>query len=340
MSGMVASGAVASGIVTSDTGQPISGGAMAGLSTNRPSEIVLAARVAREFYLEGVSKIDIADRLGISRFRVARLLDAARESGMVRIEIALPGGSLDVGLSAELCAAFGLKYAFAFDFPDHDEVALRRRVGEAAGQALMDIIAPGDVLGLSWARSLSGLAAALTRMPPCPIVQLTGAVPPPDGRDLRSVARIGGGTAHVFYAPMIVDDAETAAAIRRQADVADALALVPSVTIAMVAIGAWAPGLSTIYDACSPAERTEIAKLGVCAESAGVFLGRDGRPVPTALDNRMIVTPGPVLEQIPCIIAVAYAVTKAAAVRAAIRGGMINGLVTHTSLARTLLSLR
>jgi DNA-binding transcriptional regulator LsrR (DeoR family) len=181
-------------------------------------------------------------------------------------------------------------------------------------------------------------------MPPCPIVQLTGAVPPPDGRDLleqvRSVARIGGGTAHVFYAPMIVDDAETAAVIRRQADVADALALVPSVTIAMVAIGAWAPGLSTIYDACSPAERTEIAKLGVCAESAGVFLGHDGRPVLTALDNRMIVTPGPVLARIPCVIAVAYGVSKAAAVRAAIRGGMLDGLVTHTSLARSLLSLR
>ena len=139
---------------------------MAGLSTDRPSEIVLAARVAREFYLEGGTKVDIADRLGVSRFRVARLLDSAREAGMVRIEIGLPGGSLDVGLSAELCAEFGLKYAFAFDFPDHDEAALRSRLGEAAGRALMDIITPADVLGLSWARSLSGLTAALTRMPP------------------------------------------------------------------------------------------------------------------------------------------------------------------------------
>jgi DNA-binding transcriptional regulator LsrR (DeoR family) len=302
---------------------------MAALSADRPSEIVLAARVAREFYL------------GISRFRVARLLEAARSSGMVRIEISLPGGSLDVGLSAELCSALGLKYAFAYDFPDADEVALRRRVGEAAGQALMDIVTPDDVLGLSWARSLSALAAAVSRMPPCPIVQLTGAVPPPDGSDLlelvRSVARIGGGTAHVFYAPMMVDDPETAAVIRRQADVADAFALVPSVTVAMVAIGAWAPGLSTIYDACSAAERAEAAAVGVCAELAGVFLGPDGQQVPTALDDRMIVTPARDLARIPTAIAVAYGVSKTAAVRAAIRGGLINGLVTHTSLARELL---
>src|SRR5580692_6814162 len=170
---------------------------MAGLSADRPSEVVLAARVARQYYLEGVSKVDIADRLGISRFRVARLLDSARETGMVRIEIGLPGGTLDAGLSAELCSATGLKHAFVFNFPDDDEPALRRRLGEEAGQALMDLIRPGDVLGMSWSRTLSGLAASLTQMPPCPIVQLTGAVPPPDGSDLlevvRGVARIGGG---------------------------------------------------------------------------------------------------------------------------------------------------
>jgi DNA-binding transcriptional regulator LsrR (DeoR family) len=316
---------------------------MAGLSVGRPSEVVLAARVARQFYLEGVSKVDIADRLGISRFRVARLLDSAREAGLVRIEIGLPGGTLDAGLSAELCAAFGLKHAFAFDFPDDDEPALRRRLGEAAGPALMDIVTPGDVLGMSWSRALSELAVALTSMPPCPIVQLTGAVPPPDGRDLlalvRSVARIGGGPAHVFYAPMVVDDAPTAAAIRRQADVAGAFALVPSVTMAMVAIGAWAPGLSTIYDALSQPERDEVARLGVCAEMAGVFLGEDGRPVRTALDSRMIITPGEALARIPCVIAVAYGVSKSVAVRAAIRGGLVHGLVTHSSLARALLDL-
>src|SRR5262249_30938143 len=139
---------------------------MTGLSADRPTEVVLAARVAQQFYLEGVSKVDIADRLGISRFRVARLLDSAREAGMVRIEIGLPGGSLDAGLSAELCSALGLKHAFVFNFPDEDEPALRRRLGEAAGQALMDLIRPGDVLGMSWSPTLSGLAASLTPPPP------------------------------------------------------------------------------------------------------------------------------------------------------------------------------
>src|SRR5258708_4771628 len=287
---------------------------MASLSADRPSEVGMAARVARQFSLEGVSKVDIGDRLGISRFRVARLLDSAREAGMVRIEIGLPGGNLDAGLSAELCSAFGLRHAFVFNFPDDDEQALRHRLGEAAGEALMDLITPGDVVGMSWSRTLSGLAAALTQFPPCPIVQMTGAVPPPDGRDLldlvRGVARIGGGPAHVFYAPMILDDAQMAAAIRRQADIAEAFALVPSVTMAVVAIGAWAPGLSTIYDAITPDERDFLARLGVRAELAGVFIGEDGRPVATPLASRMIGTPGPVPEPIPFVLSLVWGVAN------------------------------
>jgi DNA-binding transcriptional regulator LsrR (DeoR family) len=314
---------------------------MPGLSGDRPSEVVLAARAPRQFYLEGLSKVDIADRLGISRFRVARLLDAARESGMVRIEIGLPGGNLDAGLSAELCSVFGLRHAFVFNLPDDDVPALRQRLGEAAGQALMDIITPDDVLGMAWARALSGLTAALTRFPPCPIVQLTGAVPQPDGSDLldlvRGVARVGGGRAHVFYAPMIVADPETAAAIRRQPDVADAFALVPSVTIAMLSIGAWRPGLSTIYDALTPAERDDMAGIGVRTDIGGAFFDASGVPLATPLDSRMIVTPGPVLASIPNVLAVAYDIGKCSSVLSVMQGKVVNGLVTHTSLARALL---
>src|ERR1035438_7017083 len=46
-----------------------------------------------------------------------RLLSGSRPPAQARIEIGLPGGSLDAGLSGELCSAFGPKHAFTFDFP-------------------------------------------------------------------------------------------------------------------------------------------------------------------------------------------------------------------------------
>jgi len=143
----------------------------------------------------------------------------------------------------------------------------------------------------------------------------------------------------VFYAPMLVSDAGTATAIRRQGDIAEAFALIPSVTIAVVSIGVWAPGLSTIYDAVTPPERDALTGLGVRAELAGVFIGADGGPVATPLDSRMIVTPAPLFTRIPFVLGVAYDADKSPAVLAAIRGGLVHGLVTHTELAERLLRL-
>jgi DNA-binding transcriptional regulator LsrR (DeoR family) len=111
------------------------------------------------------------------------------------------------------------------------------------------------------------------------------------------------------------------------------------VTIAVVSIGVWGPGLSTIYDAITPAERETLAAAGVHAEMAGVFIGADGQPLATSLDSRMIVAPVRLFTKIPFVLGVAYDAAKSPAVLAAIRGGLVRGLVTHTELARGLLRL-
>ncbi|HEY0935760.1 MAG TPA: sugar-binding domain-containing protein, partial [Trebonia sp.] len=82
-----------------------------------------------------------------------------------------------------------------------------------------------------------------------------------------------------------------------------------------------------------------LAAAGVHAELAGVFIGADGRPLATPLDGRMIVTPAALFTKIPFVLGVAYDAAKSPAVFAAIRGGLLHGLVTHSSLARGLLSL-
>ena len=38
--------------------------------TGRPAQLILIASVARRYYLEGKSKIEIAEELGLSRFKV------------------------------------------------------------------------------------------------------------------------------------------------------------------------------------------------------------------------------------------------------------------------------
>jgi DNA-binding transcriptional regulator LsrR (DeoR family) len=311
-------------------------------SVKGPAQLVLTASVARRYYVDGMSKVDIAADLKISRFKVARLLDLARATGLVRIDIGYPG-ALDVELSARVQDAFGLQHAIVITTGDDDQVALRREVGRAAAELLPETVTSSDVLGLGWARSLIAMSAQLHRLARCSVVQLNGALSRPDVDDssielVREVARVGGGPAFYFYAPMIVPDAATATALLRQPEVARAVASFGSVTKAVVGVGSWDPPYSTVYDAISPAERRSLRALGVRADVSGVLLDADGESVHAPLTERIIGIRAPELRAIPEVIGIAYGQTKARAVRAAIAGGYVTGLVTHATLAEAIVA--
>jgi DNA-binding transcriptional regulator LsrR (DeoR family) len=306
-----------------------------------PAAVVLTASVARRYYLDGRSKIEIAEEFGLSRFKVARLLDSARSSGLVRIEIRNQG-EIDVDLSAQLRDRFGLRHAIVVDGADDDLQALREHVGRAAAQLLVEIITPEDVLGLAWARSVSAMARALPRLPGTPVVQLTGALTLPDDPDtsvdaVRDVASASGGMAHCFYAPLTVADAATARALRRQPEVARAFGQLPLVTKAVAGVGLWQAGQSTLYDASTPQDQAAMRDLGVCADISGVLVTADGSPVQTELADRVITLTAEEMRAIPEVIVIPYGIRKAAAVRAALLSGLVDGIVTHTSLARAVL---
>jgi DNA-binding transcriptional regulator LsrR (DeoR family) len=306
-----------------------------------PSQVVLMASLARGYFIHGKSKVELAEEFGLSRFKVARLIDDARDSGMVRIEIRHPG-EIDVDLSARLAERFELTHSIVVDTAEDDAASLREYLGRAAAQLLNEIVTSKDVLGLAWARAVSAMARSLPRLPGTPVVQLTGALALPSGRDtsvdvVRDVARSSGGTAHLFYAPFTVPDAATARVLRKQPEVARAFDQLPAVTKAVAGIGLWEPGQSTLYDASSEFDRQELRRLGVCADISGVFIDADGHPVATELAQRMIGITYEQMRDIPEVIAIPYGTAKAPAVRAALRSGLIGGIVTHTALAELML---
>src|SRR3954454_8378252 len=144
-----------------------------------PAALVLSASVARRYYLDGRSKLEIADEFGLSRFKVARLLDSARDSGLVRIEIG-QRGPIDVDLSARLQNGFQLKHAVVVDTGEDGAEPQRTQLGRVAAELLAEVIGPDDVLGIAWSRSVGAMATALPRIAPVPVVQLTGAISLPE----------------------------------------------------------------------------------------------------------------------------------------------------------------
>lgn len=305
------------------------------------SEMVLMAQVARRYFLGEQSKVQIAADLGLSRYRVARLIRAGLDRGIVRIDVGIPG-DVDLGMSAELRDAYGLTHCIVVNPPDEDEATLRRYVGLTTTELLAEIVGPHDVLGIASTRVLMGLPELTTRFAGCPVVQISGAISRPDASDVleavRRFTRTGGGPTYVFYAPLICHDAGAWMTYQHQPEVARCWQLFGDVTVAVVGVGAWRPGLSTVYDALPPKDRLVCQDLGVAGEIAGILVGEDGTTVPTPLSERLIGMTEAQLRAVPTRIGATFGVGRADAVRTVLTSHMINSLVTHRSLAQAILN--
>lgn len=308
-----------------------------------PGEMVQAAAMARRFYLEGKSKIQIAEEFGVSRFKVARVLETALERDLVRIEIRVPA-ELDAERSDALRAHYGLRHAVVVQTPaDQADAPDPENLGAVAAGLLGELVSDGDVLGLAWGRSIITVANALDRLPPCTVVQLTGVYDVGTAERgsveaVRTAAAVSGGDAHPLYAPMVLPDSATAAALRAQSGIAAVMGYYDKVTVAVVSVGSWEAGVSTVHDALTDAERAHYAGLGVAAEMSSHLFDAEGRLVGRDLGERCITVEPDLLRRIPEVLAIAGGTRKSPAIDAVLRSGLVTSLVTDTSAAERLLA--
>lgn len=301
----------------------------------------LLAEIGRAHYLDGKSKVEIANAHGISRFHVARLLDEARSSGIVHIEIASPRPAVpaDTDLVKD---AFGLTKLIVTDSSTDSERG-REILAEAAAVELSARARAGATIGIAWSRTLATAAKRVSRLPKCNFVQLAGALPAAnDGHSFEILHRLGvlsGGNTWPLFAPLVVDDAATAASLRKQPEIATALAKADSLDLAVVAIGAWSPGLSTVWDRVSNADRREAADAGAVTECSGRLLNAGGQPVKTAMDERIMAVTIEQLQATREVIAVATGPERADAVAAACRAGIVSTLIADEALVAALSAL-
>lgn len=313
-----------------------------GRQARGPAELVLAADVARRFYLEGRSKVEIADEFALSRFKVARVLDFARESGIVRIDVRIPG-QIDAELSSALRSAYGLRRVIAVRTASDSPDSQRSQIGTVAAELLTEIVEEGDVLGLAWGRTLNVVLQSLTRLPPCTTVQINGVYSqrvPSRGavETVKRAAELSGGTAYPIYAPLILPDPDTARALRTDPGVATAFNWFDRITKAVVSIGAWSADLSTVYDALGPETRESYRALGVRAEMSTHLFDGQAREVRTDLADRVLTISTEELRRVPEVIAMATGEDKEEAIDIVLRSGLISTLVTDAAVAQRLVN--
>jgi DNA-binding transcriptional regulator LsrR (DeoR family) len=306
-----------------------------------PAELVRLAAVARRFYVDGRSKLEIAEEFGVSRFKIARLLDQALARGIVRIEVSVPA-QIDTELSERVRTAYHLRHAIVVDTPEHPETDLRANLARVAADLLAETVVEGDILGLGYGRTITVMTEALTRIARCTVVQLSGALLGVNVQEntielVRRVATVSGGPAFPIYTPQVLPDFATAEALRRQPQVAEAQRRWNQLTKAVVAIGSWDPPHSQLYVALSERERARLRAEGACAELCANLLDADGQPVATEFTDRCITITAGQLRAVDEVIAVGGGNDKVAAFRSVLKGGYATSVITDVIVARTLL---
>lgn len=295
----------------------------------------LLARICRDYYLSNHSKVDIARSYGISRFQVARHLEEARALGIVRIDVRFPAAAVDLE-PARLAASLGVERV-RISPTGPDDRATRESMAKGTAEELMAAAAQGSTVGISWSRVLDLAAGYVTRLPPCDVVQLAGALPVPgSGNSLELVHNLGrhsGVQTWPLWAPLVVENAGTADSLRRQPEIAETLSKADALDAAIVAVGAWMPGLSTVWNRVDNRIRLEASRAGAVAECSGRLLDAAGRPVDSELDERVLAVTVAQLQRTPKVVAVAQGAARADAVRAVLAAGFVTTLIIDEELA-------
>lgn len=300
------------------------------------------SKVAKAYYLEGRTKSDIARRTGLSRFQVARLLEAAREANIVRIS--LTTGLPLPELSEQVRRHLNLQHALVVDAYG-DEDSLRIAVAEAAGPYLASLVSPGEVLGLGWGRTLTHLIAALDHLPPIEVLPLSGRFAGDVRGDAsalaREISRLTGQPVRDIAAPFFMEDSRQLDHARRSHEVATALARHATLTTAIVAIGAIAPTFNSIAYTGVPERFTDqLLSSGAVGEILGNLFAADGSLIKSPLARHRLTISADQLQRVPRVVGVSAHPVKAAAVHAVCRAGVLSHLVVDRSLAESLLERR
>ena len=305
----------------------------------------LLYRIAKAYYDDGLTQQQIAERFGLSRVKVSRLLRAAREEKVVQITV-VPLLESNAELERQLETRYDLKEALVVTCSAYDTGTIVSELGPVAAACLTRGLQGSEVVALSWGTAVLSVVNALPAMdlPDVRVVQLLGGLGEPEaethGADLaRRMAQKLGAKPRLIHAPAIVKDKIVRDALVMDPQVADTLELARRADVALVGIGVFEPGSTLLAggNTLTPEEIEDLRSHGVAGDIALQFFDENGRKVTHPINDRIVGTELEKIKRIPRVIGVAGGTEKTRTIRAALRGGLISVLVTDDKTARQLL---
>lgn len=306
-----------------------------------PDSDLLAVRAAELYYDEDKTQDEIGAVLGLTRWKVGRLLTYARERGIVRIEIVHPRARRG-GLERQLVERFSLRSAVVVPTGSDDA---QQRVAQAAADYLTALRPVPRTLGVSWGRTMYDVAAALSPgwATGVTVVQVNGGVSlnRRAGTAAATAAMIAdkaAGHAVLLPSPAILERIETKQAIEADRTVASVLELARDASAIVYSAGV-ADESSVLVDSgyLTRDDVAELVRRGAVGDVIGRYIDADGNTVDPSLDERTVGLGHAQLRAADLAVFVIAGESKHDIARAVVANGLCTVLVTDEATAASLL---
>ncbi len=313
----------------------------------RLNELRLISRVAQMYHIEGKRQADIAQHLRLSQATVSRMLKRAEAEDIVRTSVIPPVGTYSE-LEGALREKYDLPEAIVVECTEDRDGAIMARIGEAAAHLLEVTLAPGEIIGVSsWSQTIFRMVENIHPQKSAQakyVVQTLGGMGDPSVQTHATqlttrLARLTGAEPKLLPVQGVTTSREAKLLMQADPFVRETMDLFGSITLAIVGIGAVEPSelLARSGNIFSSRELADLAEAGAVGDISLRFFNKDGKPVKTPLDERVIGFPLEDLERVGRVIALAGGAKKTAAIAGALRIGVIDTLITDKFSAERLI---
>lgn len=296
-------------------------------------------QVSRLYYELGETQSEVADRLGLTRPQVSRLLKRARAEGVVEIRI-VDTDTADSPAAGELQRRFSLAGVHLAPTLAGPEDLTRRIVGRLAAQILRANVRDGGIVGIGDGASVGAVADALEDAGTpvrATVVPLAGGYwsTGPDRDPFRRIADAFSAQPHGLMAPGLLDDEATKRALEAHAGVRAVIDLWERLDVALFGIGGPSWGVASL----GPDVAQSLDDTVAVGEILIAPFDIRGEFVCPALRDRVLAFDARRLRDVPVSIGVGAGERKVRPILGALRSGAIGTLVTDVATAEAVVDL-
>ena len=311
-------------------------------------QIRLLVKVAHLYYERGLTQPVIAARLKISQARVSRLLKLASETGIVRTTVHVPEGVF-TEVEDALEQRYGLAQVVVADTGRASEEEIIHALAPTAASVLETAVLGNEVVGISsW--SETSLAAvekmrSTERSGTEYVVQVLGGLGPPASqgyatRLTEGLARACGARPVFLLGPGVVASPGARQTLLRDPHFTEVVSFYDRLSMMLTGIGSMARPSRLLRESSaliSAQAQEELRARGAVGDICLRFFDEDGKVVSSSLDARVLGISAGQIKKTPRKVAVAGGARKCGAIRAALRGGWVDTLITDLGVAQRLL---